>query len=100
VRLRNEPIDRASDRVTRSISISERVDQWRRRYGSTVLLLTPLLIYMALVFAVPIALQVMFGFFSRELYKGVVWKVIPDFKLDNFASYLIRKTYLEASSGR
>jgi ABC-type spermidine/putrescine transport system permease subunit I len=39
---------------------------------------------MALVFAVPIALQVMFGFYSRELYKGVVWKVVPDFKLDNF----------------
>jgi len=85
VELRNEPIKRVSDRVTHSLSISERFDQWRRRYGSTVLLLLPLLVYMALVFAVPIALQVMFGFYSRELYKGVVWKVVPGFTLDNFA---------------
>ena len=49
-----------------------------------MLLLLPLLTYMVLVFAVPIVLQVMFGFFSRELYKGVVWKVVPNFTLDNF----------------
>ncbi len=84
--LSEESLDRASDGiVTRSIPLSERTRQWRQRYGSTLLLLTPLLLYMALVFAVPIALQVMFGFFSRELYKGVVWKVVPDFTLDNFA---------------
>ena len=84
--LSDEPLDRANDTiVVRSIPLSERVGQWRQRYGSTLLLLAPLLIYMALVFVVPIAFQVMFGFFSRELYKGVVWKVIPDFTLDNFA---------------
>jgi ABC-type spermidine/putrescine transport system permease subunit I len=78
--------DRVSEGITpRSIPLSERFGDWRRQYGSTVLLLLPLLLYMAIVFVVPIALQVAFGFFTRELYKGVVWKVIPNFTLDNFA---------------
>ena len=84
--LSDEPMDRASNPIiVRPIPLSERVDQWRRRYASTALLLLPLLVYMAVVFAVPIVLQVAFGFFSRELYKGVVWKVVPNFTLDNFA---------------
>jgi ABC-type spermidine/putrescine transport system permease subunit I len=97
VEIPNEPIKRVSDPVTRSLSIAERFDQWRRHYGSTVLLLLPLLVYMALVFAVPIALQVMFGFYSRELYKGVVWKVVPGFTLDNFALvFNPEKTYFSS----
>jgi len=97
VEIRNQPIKRVSEPVTRSLSISERFDQWRRRYGSTVLMLLPLLVYMALVFAVPIALQVMFGFYSRELYKGVVWKVVPGFTLDNFALvFNPEKTYFSS----
>ncbi len=96
--LSDEPLDLAGDAiVVRSIPLSERVGQWRRLYGSTLLLLAPLLIYMALVFAVPIALQVMFGFYSRELYKNVVWKVIPDFTLDNFALiFNPEKTYFSS----
>lgn len=85
--LRNEPVDRVSGIVaTPSISLSEKFWWWRRRYGSTLLLLLPLLLYMLLVFAVPIALQVAFGFFSRELYKGVIWKVVPVLTLSNFAT--------------
>jgi ABC-type spermidine/putrescine transport system permease subunit I len=86
VGLRNEPVDRVSEAIpTRSIPLSERVDQWRRHYGGPLLLLTPLLLYMLLVFAVPIVLQIAFGFFSRELYKGVIWKIVPDFTFNNFA---------------
>jgi ABC-type spermidine/putrescine transport system permease subunit I len=86
VGLSDEAMDRASEAVTpRSIRVSERISGWRRQYGSTILLLIPLLLYMAIVFMVPIALQVAFGFFTRELYKGVIWKVIPNFTLDNFA---------------
>jgi ABC-type spermidine/putrescine transport system permease subunit I len=86
VGLIHEPLDRAGDIVTtRSIPLSERVYRWRRQYGGTLLLLLPLLLFMALVFAVPIVLQVAFGFFSRELYQGVIWKIVPDFTLDNFA---------------
>jgi ABC-type spermidine/putrescine transport system permease subunit I len=86
VTLSHEPGDRVSGALpARSIPVSERISEWRRQYGSTLLLLLPLLLYMALVFAVPIVLQIAFGFFSRELYKGVIWKIVPDFTLDNFA---------------
>jgi ABC-type spermidine/putrescine transport system permease subunit I len=85
VDLGNKSLVGASDSVARPNPLSERLYRWRQRYSSTILLLLPLLTYMAFVFAVPIALQVMFSFFSRELYKGVVWKVVPGFTLDNFA---------------
>src|SRR5690349_14019436 len=79
-------MDRAGDIVAaRSIPFSERLYRWRRQNGSTLLLLLPLLLFMAVVFAVPVVLQVAFGFFSRELYQGVIWKIVPDFTLDNFA---------------
>src|SRR5215212_4550906 len=82
----DESMERAGEVVTpRSIPLSERVYLWRRQYSSTLLLLLPLLLYMALVFAMPIVLQVAFGFFSRELYKGVIWKIVPAFTLENFA---------------
>jgi len=81
--------------TARSIPLSERFYLWRRQYGSTILLLLPLLLYMLIVFIVPITLQVAFGFFSRELYKGVVWKIVPDFTLDNFALiFNTQKPYL------
>ncbi len=81
--LHHEPIERAGD-LARSIPLSERIAQWRQQ-GNTLLMLAPLLIYMLVVFAVPIALQVTFAFYSRTLYKGVIWKVVPDFTLANFA---------------
>jgi ABC-type spermidine/putrescine transport system permease subunit I len=94
--LGNKSLVRASQ-VARPNSLSERLNRWWRLYGSTVLLLLPLLVYMGLVFAVPIALQVMFGFFSRELYKGVVWKVVPAFTFDNFAMiFNPEKTYFSS----
>lgn len=68
-----------------SIPPLERFLIWRQRHGSTVLLLSPLLIYMMLVFAVPVIFQIAFGFYSRELYKGVLWRPVPVFTLDNFA---------------
>lgn len=94
--LRNDPVARASEVIpARSSRLSERVYLWRRQHGSTVLLLLPLLLYMALVFAVPIVLQIAFGFFSRELYQGVIWKIVPDFTLDNFALiFSPQKNYL------
>jgi ABC-type spermidine/putrescine transport system permease subunit I len=87
----------ASDSAARPSSLSERIYRWRQRYGSTTLLLFPLLLYMALVFAVPITLQVLFGFFSRELYKGVIWKVVPTISADNFLLiFNPEKTYFES----
>lgn len=55
-----------------------------RRHGSTLLLLAPLLLYMGLVFAAPMGLQIAFAFWRRELYKGILWKPVPAFQFGNF----------------
>jgi ABC-type spermidine/putrescine transport system permease subunit I len=89
-------VDQAVEVIpVRVIPFSERFYLWRRRYGSTTLLLLPLLLFMALVFAVPIVLQIAFGFFTRELYQGVIWRIVPNFTLDNFALvFSPEKTYV------
>ena len=57
----------------------------------------PLLVYMTVVFVVPIALQVAFGFYSRELYRGVLWRPVPIFTLENFArAFSPEETYLQS----
>jgi ABC-type spermidine/putrescine transport system permease subunit I len=62
-----------------------------------VLLASPLLIYMALVFAVPIILQIAFAFYTRELYKGVLWRPVPNFTLENFArAFSGEESYLQS----
>jgi ABC-type spermidine/putrescine transport system permease subunit I len=67
--------------------------EWFRRNRSTVFLLGPLLLYMALVFAVPVGFQVAFAFFTRVLYKGVLWKIQPTFSLENFIRAFTDSTY-------
>lgn len=71
-----------------------RLSDWLRRHGTTLLLLAPLLIYMALVFAVPVGFQVAFAFFRRELYRGVIWLPVPAFSLENFKRVFTESTYL------
>jgi ABC-type spermidine/putrescine transport system permease subunit I len=52
---------------------------------------------MALVFVVPIILQVTFGFYTLELYRGVLWRPIPVFTLENFArAFSGEETYLQS----
>lgn len=81
-----EHVDRVDGRLSAPpVPLKERFQIWRQRYGGTALLLSPLLLYMGLVFAVPILFQVAFGFYSRELYRGVLWRPVPDFTLENFA---------------
>jgi ABC-type spermidine/putrescine transport system permease subunit I len=83
---RSEPLDRVGGQLgARPLDALHRLRSWWRQQRGTLLLLTPLLLYMALVFAVPIVLQVTFGFYSRELYKEVLWRPKPDFTLENFA---------------
>jgi ABC-type spermidine/putrescine transport system permease subunit I len=50
-----------------------------------VVLLLPLVAYMAFVFAVPMGFQIAFAFFRRELIKNVLWVPKPDFQFGNFA---------------
>lgn len=70
--------------------------RWLRQHGSTALLLAPLLIYMALVFAVPVGFQVAFAFFSRKLVKGVLWLVEPTFTLENFSRAFSEEAYVSS----
>lgn len=83
-------IQKHTDRVggqtpARSVVYKERFQKWRRQHGGTALLLAPMLLYMGFVFVVPILFQVAFGFYSRELYKGVLWLPVVDFTMENFA---------------
>jgi len=70
--------------LPRSATVGKRVRIWLRHNGSTLLLLTPLLLYMLTVFAVPMAFQVAFAFFRRELVKGILWMPKPAFQFGNF----------------
>jgi ABC-type spermidine/putrescine transport system permease subunit I len=58
--------------------------------------LLPLLVYMAAVFAVPMALQIAFAFYSRELYKGVIWLPKRDFTFANFARVFTEQEFLHS----
>jgi len=81
-----EQIDRVGGQTpTRSVIFKIRLQKWWRQNGGTLLLLAPMLLYMGLVFVVPILFQVAFGFYSRELYKGVLWLPVPDFTMENFS---------------
>jgi ABC-type spermidine/putrescine transport system permease subunit I len=71
-----------------------RVSSFLKEHGSTILLLSPLLIYMALVFAVPVGFQMAFSFWRRELHKGVMWLPVPDFTMENFVRIFTEETYL------
>lgn len=57
---------------------------WLRRNGGMLLLLAPLLIYVAVVFVVPMGFQIAFAFFERVLIKGVLWVPKPAFQFGNF----------------
>lgn len=67
-----------------------------RRHGTTMLLLSPLLIYMALVFAVPVGFQVAFAFWRRELYRGVIWLPKPAVSMENFGRAFSDPVYLNS----
>lgn len=71
-----------------------RLREWLRRHGGTLLLLAPLLLYMALVFAVPVGFQVAFAFFKRILYRDVLWLVKPALSLENFARIFTDPAYV------
>ena len=41
----------------------------------------------------PVGFQVAFAFFTRTLYKGVLWKTVPTFSLGNFVRAFTESTY-------
>jgi len=74
----------------------DRVKLFLKRHKTTILLLSPLVIYMALVFAVPVGFQVAFAFWRRELYKGVLWRPVPAFTLENFVRAFTELEYVKS----
>jgi ABC-type spermidine/putrescine transport system permease subunit I len=51
---------------------------------------------MAATFAVPMTLQIGFGFYSRVLYKGVIWLPEPDFTFANFSRVFTETEFLHS----
>lgn len=77
----------------REQALAKRSRNWLARYGPTLLLLAPLLLFMLSVFAVPMAFQVAFAFFTREFYKNVVWIPKPAFDFGNFIAAFTEPGY-------
>jgi ABC-type spermidine/putrescine transport system permease subunit I len=72
---------------------SVRLRRWWRRNGGTLLLLSPLLLFMVGVFAAPMLFQIAFAFFERVLVAGVLWLPKPAFYLGNFAQAFTDPVY-------
>jgi spermidine/putrescine transport system permease protein len=68
-----------------SLSLIQRWGHWWRHNWSTLLLLSPLLLFMLTIFAAPMIFQIAFAFFIRVLYKNVLWIPQPAFSFTNFA---------------
>jgi ABC-type spermidine/putrescine transport system permease subunit I len=79
--------------LLRSTPAPNPVRTWLRRNGSTVLLLAPLLLYIVLVFAAPMGLQIAFAFFERVLIKNVLWVPKPAFQFGNFIEIFTNSSY-------
>lgn len=70
--------------LPRRTPLRERLVPFIRNNLAVVLLLTPLLLYILIVFAAPMIYQIAFAFFRRELYKEILWLPRPDFQFGNF----------------
>ena len=70
--------------LPRPVPIAERLSKFVRRDWPVLLLLSPLLAYIALVFAAPMVYQIAFAFYTRILYKEILWLPKPAFQFGNF----------------
>lgn len=70
--------------LPRPVPIAERLSKFVRRDWPVLLLLSPLLAYIALVFAAPMFYQIAFAFYTRILYKEILWLPKPAFQFGNF----------------
>jgi ABC-type spermidine/putrescine transport system permease subunit I len=82
----NAILERKGERAaTPNLSLAQRIREWWVHNWGTLLLLSPLLIFMLTIFAVPMIFQIAFAFFERELIGGVLWVPKPAFSMINFA---------------
>ena len=70
--------------LPRPAPLGERLRTFGRHNLPVIILLTPLLLYILVVFTAPMLYQIAFAFFRRELYKDIVWIPVPDFQFGNF----------------
>jgi len=82
--------------VPRARLLIQDVVRFWQQNRATLFLLAPLLIYMAVVFAIPVSYQLAFAFYSRILFKGVLWMPVPDFTLVNFARAVSEAEYVNS----
>jgi putative spermidine/putrescine transport system permease protein len=66
---------------------------WWAKNWSTLLLLSPLLLFMLTIFAVPMLFQIAFAFFERELLSGVLWVPKPAVSPVNFIESFANPEY-------
>jgi spermidine/putrescine transport system permease protein len=67
--------------------------RWWAKNWSTLLLLSPLLLFMLTIFAVPMLFQIAFAFFERELLAGVLWVPKPAISPVNFIEAFVNPEY-------
>src|SRR5262245_28863161 len=79
--------------ATPTLSRAQRTRKWWKHNWSTLLLLSPLLLFMLTIFAAPMIFQIAFAFFERVLYKGVLWVPKPAFSMVNFAEAFTNSEY-------
>jgi ABC-type spermidine/putrescine transport system permease subunit I len=70
--------------LPRPVPFGQRLRTFARRNLPILLMLSPLLLYIIVVFAAPMMYQIAFAFFKRELYKEILWLPKPAFQFGNF----------------
>jgi ABC-type spermidine/putrescine transport system permease subunit I len=70
--------------LPRPAPLRERLSKSARHNWPVLVLLSPLLAYIALVFAAPMMYQIAFAFYTRILYKEILWLPKPAFQFGNF----------------
>lgn len=70
--------------LPRPVPLSNRLRTFVRHNLPVLLLLSPLLLYIIVVFAAPMIYQIAFAFYTRELYKEILWMPKKAFQFGNF----------------
>lgn len=76
-----------------NVSPVQHLRGWWAHNWSTMLLLSPLLLFMLTIFAVPMLFQVAFAFFERVLIGGVLWVPKPAISPINFIEAFVNPEY-------
>ena len=79
--------------LPRPVPFGERLRTFGRHNLPVLLLLSPLLVYIIVVFAAPMMYQIAFAFYERILYKEILWLPKPAFQFGNFVEAFSNPKY-------